>query len=73
MGLVAGLAMVNVLIGSLKDGFASSRFRFGAFAALVVGLGNLTILKIGAPFWALIIGVAVSLIMEADHFKTENK
>ena len=70
VGLVAGLAMVNVLTQSLKDGFATGLYRFGAFAAFVIGISGLTILQIGSPLWALIGGMAVSFIMEPTHFKT---
>ena len=69
VGIVAGLAMINVLIGSFRDGFAPGKFRMGAFAALIIGMSGLTMLKISSPMWALIGGMAVSLIMEAKDFK----
>lgn len=69
VGLVAGLAMINVLIGSLKDGFATGNFRMGAFAAIIIGMSNLTLFKIGAPLWALVGGVAVSLLLERKDFQ----
>jgi benzoate membrane transport protein len=70
VGLVAGLAMVNVLIQSLKDGFATGNYRFGAFAAFVIGMSGLTLFQIGSPLWALVGGMAVSGLMEPSHFKT---
>lgn len=69
VGIVAGLAMINVLIGALRDGFASNKFRFGAFAALIIGMSGLTMLKVSSPLWALVGGVIVSLLMEPDDFK----
>ena len=66
---LAGLAMMNVLIGSLKSAFASGKFKYGAFAAFCVGLSGVTILNVGCAFWALVIGVAVSMICETKDFK----
>ena len=70
VGLVAGLAMINVLIGSLKDAFATSSFRMGAFASIIIGMSGITLFKIGAPLWALVGGVAVSLLLERKDFQT---
>ena len=66
---LAGLAMMNVLINCLRDGFSTGRFKYGAFAAFCVGLSGITILNIGCAFWALVIGVVVSLICESHDFK----
>ena len=66
---LAGLARMNVLIGSLKSAFASGKFKYGAFAAFCVGLSGVTILNVGCAFWALVIGVAVSMICETKDFK----
>ena len=68
INVLAGLAMINVLIHAFKDGFGSGKFKMGAFAALIVGVSGLSILKIGAPFWALLAGVLVSLIYERKDF-----
>ena len=68
INVLAGLAMINVLIHAFKDGFGSGKFKMGAFAALIVGVSGLSILKIGAPFWALLVGVLVSLIYERKDF-----
>lgn len=70
VSLVAGLAMINVLLQSLKDAFSTGNFRFGAFFAMIIGMSNITLLQVGAPFWALLGGIAVSMIMESPHFKT---
>jgi len=68
VNLLAGLAMIGVLITSFKDGFGTSKFKLGAFAALIIGVSNITLLYIGAAFWALVIGVVVSLIAEKKDF-----
>ena len=65
----AGLAMVNVLIGGLKGGFGTGKFRTGAFFALCTGLSGISILGIGCAFWSLVFGVVVSLIVEPQDFK----
>ncbi|WP_205668516.1 benzoate/H(+) symporter BenE family transporter [Ammoniphilus sp. CFH 90114] len=65
---VAGLAMLAVLISVFQGAFSGKKFQFGAFAAFVVAMSGITIFKISAPFWALIIGVAVSYIVEQNHF-----
>lgn len=70
VNVVAGLAMINVLIGSFHDAFAPKRFRIGAFTALVIGMSNITVLKISAPFWALLVGVLVSYVVETKDFET---
>lgn len=71
VSVLAGLAMINVLIQSLNEGFKSMKFKTGAFAAFVVGIANQPILGIGAAFWALVIGVVVALICDAKDFKQD--
>lgn len=68
IGIVAGLAMVGVLISSFEFAFSSKKFRTGAFFALVIAISGVTILKISAPFWALLGGVVVSMISERKDF-----
>ena len=70
---LAGLAMMNVLITCLKSGFSSGKFKYGAFSAFCVGLSGITILNIGCAFWALVIGVIVSLICESQDFTSAAK
>lgn len=68
INILAGVAMINVLIRAFKDGFSSNKFTMGAFAALIIGMSGITILKIGSAFWALLGGVIVSLIVERKDF-----
>lgn len=68
ISILAGLAMISVLLNSFKDAFASGKYKIGAFVALVVAMSNITILKVGAPFWALLLGVVISLIVEKKDF-----
>lgn len=71
VSVLAGLAMINVLIQSLNEGFKNMKFKTGAFAAFIVGVANLPILGIGSAFWALLIGVIVALICDTKDFKQQ--
>jgi len=65
---LAGLALVRVLerafIVSFKGGFT-----LGATVTFLVTVANVPILSIGAPFWGLLIGFAVSWALEKSDFK----
>ena len=65
---LAGLALVRVLerafIVSFKGGFT-----LGAMVTFLVTVANVSILSIGAPFWGLVIGFAVSWTLERSDFK----
>lgn len=73
VSVLAGVAMINVLLGSLHGAFSSSKFKVGAFFALVIAMSNITILKIGAPFWALLLGTVISFIAEPHDFAQAEK
>jgi benzoate membrane transport protein len=66
--VLAGLAMINVLIQSFRDGFKTGKYKTGAFTALIVGVSGISILHIGSAFWALVFGVIVSLICDHKDF-----
>jgi benzoate membrane transport protein len=44
-------------------------FTLGAAVAFLVTVANVPIISIGAPFWAVLIGVAVSWALERNDFK----
>lgn len=73
VNVLAGLAMINVLIQAFSEGFKNMKYKTGAFAALAVGVANQSILGIGAAFWALVIGVLVSLICDSKDFTADRK
>ena len=52
VGIVAGLAMINVLYGAFHIGFGTNKFRLGSFFALCIALSGVTLFKISSPFWA---------------------
>ncbi|MCG0276757.1 MAG: benzoate/H(+) symporter BenE family transporter [Thermosediminibacteraceae bacterium] len=68
VSLLAGLAMISVLIRAFERAFAAKKFKYGAFFALIVAMSGLTLFKISSPFWSLVVGVLVSLIMEPGDF-----
>jgi benzoate membrane transport protein len=72
ISVLAGVAMINVLINSFQDAFSTSKFKIGAFFALIIGMSGLTIFQIGAAFWALLGGVIISLIVEKKDFDSAN-
>ena len=65
---LAGLALVRILerafIVSFKGGFT-----LGATVTFLVTVANVSILSIGAPFWGLVLGFAVSWMLEKSDFE----
>lgn len=62
--VVAGLAMIGVLLGALQQAFQKGGdCQIGAFVALAVAMSQFTLLGISSPFWALLSGVAVSWLL----------
>ena len=67
--MLAGLAMLSLFTGSLSTAFGGDNFKLGAFAALAVGLADVSVGSIGAPIIALVAGTIVSLLAESKDFK----
>ncbi|WP_017729098.1 benzoate/H(+) symporter BenE family transporter [Halalkalibacterium ligniniphilum] len=67
---VAGLAMIGVLLSSLQTAFSERKFQKGAFFALIIAMSGISFFNISSPFWAIIGGVVVSLILEKEHFQS---
>lgn len=64
IGSVAGLAMISILLAAWQQAFSKrTGHQIGAFVALVVAMSNITLLGISSPFWALVCGIAVSLLL----------
>jgi len=62
---LAGLAMLRVLQSAFTASFAG-RWTFGALVCFLVTVADVAILRIGAPFWGLVLGVAVSRLLERE-------
>ena len=60
---LAGLAMLRVLQTAFTASFGG-RFSFGALICFLVTVADVPMLQIGAPFWGLVFGLAVSWLLE---------
>jgi len=65
---LAGLALLRVLERAFAVSFKGG-FTLGATVCFLVTVANVPILSIGAPFWAVLIGLAVSWALERGDFK----
>ncbi|MFC4549828.1 MULTISPECIES: benzoate/H(+) symporter BenE family transporter [Halorussus] len=70
ISLLAGVAMISVLISAFEESWVESdRYRYGVFFALIIGMSGVSFYDIGAPFWSLVGGVFVSLVLEPDDWE----
>ena len=60
---LAGLAMLRVLQTAFTASF-SGKFSFGALVCFLVTVADVAILRIGAPFWGLVLGLAAAWLLE---------
>jgi benzoate membrane transport protein len=65
---LAGLAMLRVLQTAFQVSFRD-KFSFAALVCFVVTVADVPILRIGAPFWGLVFGLAVAHILERRDFQ----
>ncbi len=65
---MAGLALVGVLGSALKR-VAKGPLYLGPMFAFAIALSHISLLGFGPFFWALVIGTAVSLLLERDGLK----
>ena len=68
IGALAGLALISVLQSSFTAAFKGG-FTTGATVTFIVTVAGVSIFNIGAAFWGLVIGVAVSRLVEPGDFK----
>lgn len=64
---LAGLAMLRVLQTAFAVSFGG-RFTLGALVTFLVTVADVAIFSVGAPFWGLVLGVAVSWLLERRDF-----
>ena len=67
---LAGLAMLRVLQTAFSVAFRD-RFTFGALLTFIVTVANVAIFNIGAPFWGLVFGFALSWLLEREDFQAQ--
>lgn len=65
---LAGLAMLRVLQTAFQASFRE-KFSFGALICFLVTVADVPILRIGAPFWGLVLGLAASYLLEREDLK----
>lgn len=65
---LGGLALLRALQGSFTGAFAG-RYTMGALVALLVTVADVKLLNIGAPFWGLVAGLAVSWLLERQDWR----
>jgi benzoate membrane transport protein len=63
MQAAAGLALLGTLGASLADALADPTEREAAAATLVVAASGVTVLGVGAAFWALVVGLACRAVL----------
>jgi benzoate membrane transport protein len=66
--LLAGLALLEVLTRCFNAAF-TGKFRLGALFTFIITASGIEIFKIGAPFWGLIGGASISLLLEREDFR----
>ena len=66
---LAGLAMLRVLQTAFTVSFRE-RFTLGALVTFLVTVADVAIFNIGAPFWGLVFGFAVSWLLERDDYRS---
>lgn len=59
--------MLRVLQGAFLASFGG-KFSLGALISLLVTVADISLLNIGAAFWGLVAGFAVSWLMEKGDF-----
>ena len=64
---LAGLAMLRVLQTAFSISFRG-RFTLGALVTFLVTVADVPVLNVGAPFWGLVFGIAVSWLLERADF-----
>lgn len=66
---VAGLALIGALIGALEGAFSQPKHRTSAAGTFLLAASGISLFSIGAPFWALILGLVVRWLIETSNPK----
>ena len=65
---MAGLALVGALIGALKE-ITRGPLVLGPILAFAIALSDMTLFGLGPFFWSLVLGAAISLLLEREGWK----
>ena len=68
IAVLGGLAMLRVLQTAFGVAFGG-KFALGALVTFLVTVSDVTLFNVGAAFWALVIGFAVSWLLERGDFR----
>ncbi len=69
INIIAGLALLKVLISTIGGALGAENHKIGALFAFLIAASGIKLLGVGASFWALIIGIAISLFVETADFQ----
>ncbi|WP_445158637.1 benzoate/H(+) symporter BenE family transporter [Halomonas sp. E14] len=69
IAIIAGLALIRVITSAMAIAFSGKKHEMGALFAFLIAASGIQILEIGASFWALVLGVFISLIFETKDFE----
>ena len=72
INLLAGLALLDVLGNCFASAF-SDDFRLGALFTFLITISGVRLFNIGAPFWGLIGGTLISLLLERQDFRNRRE
>jgi benzoate membrane transport protein len=59
---LAGIALITTFANALKTSVENERLRLAGIVTFVIGAAGITIFGIGGAFWALVVGVLISLL-----------
>jgi benzoate membrane transport protein len=65
---LGGLAMLRVLQAAFVTAFGSGKFALGALVTFLVTVADVPIFNVGAAFWGLVLGFALSWLLERGDF-----
>ena len=65
---MAGLALLPALVGAIKE-IAKGPLVLGPVFAFAISLSQMTVAGLGPFFWALVLGTAVSLLLEREGWR----
>ena len=65
---MAGLALLGALVGAIRE-IAKGPLVLGPVFAFAIALSQMTVLGLGPFFWSLVLGTAVSLLLEREGWK----
>jgi benzoate membrane transport protein len=66
VSMLAGFALMGVLISSLQQGFSDNKYRLSALFAFLIALSHVSFLHISAPVWGLVVGAIIAKTVEAE-------